>query len=231
MNKAILPGDPPLELTLRRSPRTRRFSLRVSRVDGRVTLSLPDWAPEAEALAFAREKAGWIRDVLSRRPASAPPADWDSLPLLGQTVPIRYAPGRAVRLAEGALVLPEAARAAPGPRIAAFLKLAARDRIGPAADSFAATLGRPYRDLALRDTRSRWGSCSSDGRLMFSWRLMMAPPEVLDYVVAHEVAHLAEMNHSPAFWAVCERLFPDYRRQRAWLTRNGQRLQSIRFDG
>src|SRR5690606_32603283 len=110
-----------------------------------------------------------------------------------------------------------------------WLKALARDRLAAAADRHAATLGRGYRSLVLRDTRSRWGSCAADGRLMFSWRLAMAPPEVLDYVAAHEVAHLAEMNHSPAFWAVVERLMPDHRAPRAWLRAEGAALHRWNF--
>jgi predicted metal-dependent hydrolase len=96
-----------------------------------------------------------------------------------------------------------------------------------ACDRHAAALGRQPRALSLRDTRSRWGSCTHDGRLMFSWRLAMAPPEVLDYVAAHEVAHLAHMDHSPAFWAATARLMPDYARHRAWLRAHGARTAGL----
>src|SRR5690606_4279045 len=111
----------------------------------------------------------------------------------------------------------------------AFLKTVARDRLATASDRYAVALGRPYGRLTLRDTRSRWGSCSAAGDLMYSWRLVMAPAEVLDYVAAHEVAHLAEMNHSPAFWDVVARLCPDYRRHRTWLRANGGALHRVRF--
>ena len=83
--------------------------------------------------------------------------------------------------------------------------------------------------IALRDTRSRWGSCTAQGRLMFSWRLAMAPDGVLDYVAAHEVAHLAHMNHAPAFWAEVGRLMPDWTARRDWLRRNGAALQAWQF--
>ncbi len=107
----------------------------------------------------------------------------------------------------------------------------ARDRLVAACDGHAARLGRGYRSLTLRDTRSRWGSCSAAGGLMFSWRLILAPPEILDYVAAHEVAHLAEMNHSPAFWRVVAGLCPDYARHRAWLRKHGQTLHAYDFSG
>jgi predicted metal-dependent hydrolase len=90
-------------------------------------------------------------------------------------------------------------------------------------------VGRSYTSLALRDTRSRWGSCSPDGRLMYSWRLIMAPPQVLDYVAAHEVAHLVELNHSPAYWRVVTGICPDWKRHRDWLRTHGSSLHRLRF--
>ena len=136
--------------------------------------------------------------------------------------------GRAVHLTDEALLVP-GDPAQLGRRVAAFLKTRARDRLAAASDHYAARLGRPYASLALRDTRSRWGSCTHDGRLMFSWRLAMAPPEVLDYVAAHEVAHLEHMDHSPDFWAATARLLPDYARHRGWLRTHGHELLAWRF--
>jgi predicted metal-dependent hydrolase len=119
-------------------------------------------------------------------------------------------------------------RAVPA-AVAGVLKALARDRLTEASDRHAAALGRRYTRLTLRDTRSRWGSCSSAGALMYSWRLILAPPEVLDYVAAHEVAHLAQMNHSPAFWAEVARLCPSYPTHRTWLRRSGDTLHRYRF--
>ena len=109
------------------------------------------------------------------------------------------------------------------------LKLRARDVLAEASDRYAVMVGQSYSRLSIRDTRSRWGSCSSEGVLMYSWRLIMAPPEVLDYVAAHEVAHLVEMNHSAAFWAMVERICPDYDVHRAWLRKNGDVLHRVNF--
>lgn len=228
MGTTRLPGDPPLEITLRRSARARRYSLRVSQLDGRVTLTLPHRAPVAEGLAFVREKEGWIRGHLARRPEDQGVTLGGSVPYRGRALPVLAGPGRAPRFEEGALVVPGAADRVPA-RVMAFLKTEARAALCEAADRHAAALGRRYRGLTLRDTRSRWGSCSAEGDLMFSWRLIMAPPEVLDYVAAHEVAHLAQMNHSPAFWAVVGRLMPGYDAPRAWLRANGSALHRVRF--
>lgn len=224
----VLPGPPPIEITLRRSPHTRRFSLRISRLDGRVTLSMPPRAREAEAMRFAAEQEGWIRRTLAQMPAQRVVQIGDVLPVEGRMLRLTPAVGRSVRVEGDSLLLPGDPTLA-GVRALGFLKVLARDRLAAACDHHAGRLGRPYARLTLRDTRSRWGSCAADGALMFSWRLIMAPPAVLDYVAAHEVAHLAEMNHSPAFWAVVERLYPGWQAQRAWLHREGQGLHGYRF--
>ena len=227
MGQHVLPGNPPIPLSLRRSARARRISLRVSSLDGRVTLTLPQKVPEREALAFAAEKEEWLRGHLSR---NAAPEVVD----LGMRLPVEGVPrlicmgmGRRVRLSGERLEVPGDR---VGPRLGAWAKELARDRLSEACDRHAAALGRPYARLTLRDTRSRWGSCTAQGALMFSWRLIMAPPEVLDYVAAHEVAHLEEMNHSSAFWDVVTRLYGDHRPARRWLKTRGSVLHRYRFD-
>ncbi|MDB6452221.1 M48 family metallopeptidase [Falsirhodobacter sp. 20TX0035] len=221
----VLPGLPEVDLVLRRSARTRRFSLRVSRLDGKVTLSMPARAREAEAMAFAGGHADWLRDVLADLSPAALVAHGTVLPVDGRALVLTPGRGR-VRVEGDSLIVPDPVPA----RAAAWLRTLARDRLAAACDRHSATLGRPYTRLTLRDTRSRWGSCTSDGALMFSWRLILAPPPVLDYVAAHEVAHLDEMNHSPAFWAVVARLCPDYAALRGWLRGpEGQALQAWRF--
>jgi predicted metal-dependent hydrolase len=117
-----------------------------------------------------------------------------------------------------------------GAQVKALFRLHARDALAAASDRYAHALGRTYARLSIRDTRSRWGSCSSQGTLMYSWRLIMAPPAVLDYVAAHEVAHLVEMNHQPAFWDVVAGICPDYATHRAWLRTHGDSLHRINFD-
>ena len=224
-----LAGAPPIEITLRRSARARRFSLRVSRLDGRVTLSLPLRARESEALEFARAQEGWIRQALAALPQVDAVCFGNALPFEGRMLTLAPASGRRLAIAGDSLLVPgEPAQVAR--RVSAFLKVRARDALAQASDQYAAALGRPYHSLTLRDTRSRWGSCTQDGALMYSWRLVMAPPAVLDYVAAHEVAHLDQMNHSPAFWAVVARLCPEYEAPRRWLKTHGQALHGYRFD-
>lgn len=223
-----LPGDPPVVVLLRRNARAKRFSLRVSRSDGRVSLSLPVWAPEAEALAFLRAREAWLREHLDRAPEVKRAMIGEKIPVCGIARPILAGSGRAARFADGALYVPEGPR--EGPRIKALLMTMARERLAQAVARHAGAIGKRHGRITLRDTRSRWGSCSSKGDLMFSWRLIMAPPEVLDYVAAHEVAHLVEMNHSPRFWALCKQLCPTTDQHRRWMRTHGAELQAWRFE-
>jgi predicted metal-dependent hydrolase len=226
----VLPGPPPVEVHLKRVAQARRFSLRVSRLDGKVTLSMPTRAREGEALAFLRGQEGWLRATLAEMPESVlhPVGLGATLSVEGRSLTLAPGTGRAIRV-EGDTLLVPGPPASAGPRVAAWLKTLARDRLARASTHYAGLVGRGYSSLALRDTRSRWGSCSPDGRLMYSWRLIMAPPSVLDYVAAHEVAHLVELNHSAAYWAVVSRIFPGWKAERTWLHTHGQALHRLRF--
>lgn len=221
----IVDGDIPVEL--RRSVRARRMTLRVSRSEGRVFLTLPSRASLTEGRAFAESRADWLRQMRAEAPQARFAIHGALLPVEGRLLRLTPAQVRGARVQGDALLLPQSRP--PGIVVATWLKHLAHGRLVAACDRHAARLGRPFRALALRDTRSRWGSCTHDGRLMFSWRLAMAPPQVLDYVAAHEVAHLAHMDHSAEFWAATARLLPDYAQHRIWLKQNGHELQSWRF--
>ncbi len=229
MGQHLLPGNPPVAITLRRSARARRISLRVSGLDGLVTLTVPPGVSEAEALGFAHARAEWLRGHLAALPVPVRVRPGAVLPIEGEERRIEPCAGRRVVLGDGVARV-------PGPddvlarRLEAWLRVRARDRLAAASDRYAGALGRRFSRITLRDTRSRWGSCSSSGALSFCWRLILAPPEVLDYVAAHEVAHLAEMNHSPDFWALVARLCPGYKARRVWLRREGAGLHRYRFD-
>ncbi len=223
-------GSPPIDVTLRRSARARRFSLRVSRLDGRVTLSMPARARESEALKFLQTQESWLRQTLREMSESVPQGvgHGSQVPVEGQLLTLMQGSGRAVRVEDGQILVP-GDPAQSGVRVAAWLKVLARDRLAAASTHYAGAVGRTYSRLTLRDTRSRWGSCSQDGALMYNWRLIMAPVSVLRYVAAHEAAHLVEMNHSADFWDVVTRLYPGYAAERAWLHRQGQALHRYRF--
>lgn len=229
MSRAVLPGDPPIAVQLRRSARARRYSLRVPATGGTPVLTLPQRAPEAEGLAFAASRRAWLIDQLAARPPEVIIAPGVVVPIEGTPCRIVLGQGRKVQR-EGDMIALPGPEARLGARLQGYLRTLARDRLSAACDHHAARLGRAYTRLDLRDTRGRWGSCSSAGRLMFSWRLVMAPPAVLDYVAAHEVAHLAQMNHGPRFWAEVARLCPGHDAQRAWLRQQGTGLHRYRFD-
>ncbi|WP_420862680.1 M48 family metallopeptidase [Algirhabdus cladophorae] len=229
MEEIILDGSPPIAVVLRRSARAGRISLRVSRLDGRVSLTIPTRGSKSEAISFLREKEVWLRHQLV---IQAPRVDLRvGAEVLFEGTPLVISQGksRAAQIIGTQLLVPgpEAGYAA---KIAAFLKARARPRLHAATEVYAARLGKPVKRITLRDTRSRWGSCSSAGNLNYSWRLIMAPPDVLDYVAAHEVAHLQEMNHSQAFWDVVERLYGPCADQRKWLRTNGNLLHQYVFD-
>ncbi|QFU07833.1 hypothetical protein PARPLA_02121 [Rhodobacteraceae bacterium THAF1] len=220
-----LDGEPPLDILCRVSARARRISLRVSSLDGRVTLTRPRFVSEAEALRFAETKADWLRAQTGRVPEGQSAVLDGTVPVGGVSHGIiEGRPG----LGDG--VLRVRTGRAVGPQVAAILRETARARLAEAVARHATALGRVPGRLTLRDTRSRWGSCNHKGDLMFSWRLVMAPWEVLDYVAAHEVAHLEHMDHSAAFWEACARLRPDWRNQRDWLRAHGAALHAWRFD-
>ncbi len=225
---AVLAGDPPVSVLLRFSRQARRMSLRVSRLDGRVTLTVPHSVKAREALAFAEERADWLRGHLARTPSAQEVGFGTVLPIEGALTTVVAAGVKRPVLDQDQLLIPERSKA-PGSVVEAFVKNLARDRLSVASQRFAEDLGRKVTKLTLRDTRSRWGSCTSAGGLMFSWRLGLAPPAVLQYVAAHEAAHLVEMNHSSAFWAVNARLFPDFQAQRQWLKVHGTGLHKWRF--
>lgn len=216
----------------RRSARAQRMLLRVDPARGGPELVLPDGvSPEAGA-DFARRHIGWLRLRLARLPERIGFVDGADVPILGVSHRIRHRPdqrGGVWRLVDpdGTTELHAAGLAEHlGRRIADFLKAEARRTIAPRARAYAAALGRPVGRITVRDTASRWGSCSARGDLSFSWRLVLAPEPVLDYVVAHEAAHLVEMNHSARFWRQVERLRPGYEAERAWLKRHGGRLHA-----
>ncbi len=227
MGDVIWLDDPGIGVALRRSARSKRFTLSLRPGADEALLTAPACAPDRDAEAFLLRHSDWLRDALARRPRPIAVAEGVRAPVDGRVVEIATdARARACRLEDGVLVAP-AQR--PGAAVAAFLKSRARARIAPAALGAAAALGRQPGRISFRDTRSRWGSCTARGDLAFSWRLAMAPAEVQDYVAIHEAAHLLEMNHGPRFWALVARLCPDFRARRAWLRREGAALHLYRF--
>ena len=212
-------------MLVRRHPRARRITLRVAPRGEALSLVLPKGARLREGLSFLRRQESWIRAQLDAMPQPVPFADGVQLPILDRPLVIRHCPqaARGVWWEEDQICVSGRIEHLPR-RTQEFLVHLARQEISERAWEKAKTLGHKVASIRLRDTKSRWGSCSSRGDLAFSWRLIFAPEMVLDYVVAHEVAHLEEMNHSPRFWAIAETLTDDLKSARCWLRSNGASL-------
>ncbi|MPZ58584.1 MAG: DUF45 domain-containing protein [Rhizobiales bacterium] len=215
---------------LRRNRQARRYTLRIQAATREAVLTMPPRGSLRDAKAFAEKHGGWIAARLGRLPKAAPFAPGVVVPLRG--VPHRIEHRRGVRgtvwmdTSDGgerllcvAGELPHFAR-----RIGDFLKREARRDLEAASRRYLAELGVTARRITVRDQSSRWGSCSTAGALSFSWRLILAPPYVLDYLAAHEVTHLVEMNHSSRFWRLLERICPSMRQAKAWLDVHGTDL-------
>jgi predicted metal-dependent hydrolase len=215
-----------LPVTFVRSARARRASLRVDPAHRRIVLTAPMRMSRATAVGFAETQAGWIAARLKRLPARRPFADGAEVPLFGEPHRVRHRGDRrgTVWLEEGEIHVAGHPDHLPR-RLRDWLTAQLRARLIPLVHAKAERAGRPFKRISVRDSRSRWGSCGPDGGLSFSWRLVFAPPEVLDYLVAHEVAHLVHLNHGPRFWALAEALCDGpMATPRAWLRANGETL-------
>jgi hypothetical protein len=215
-------------LAIRVSPRARRLSLRVDAVARGVELVLPRRFSAEAALAFVAAHRGWIAARLAAMPPQLRLADGATVPVFGIPHRIRHVLDRAaapVTVADGEIRVRGDPQHVPR-RVRDHLVALAKRDFAARAQTLAARLGKSVTRVGVRDPKSRWGSCSSTGALSFSWRLVFAPEPVIDYVVAHEVAHLVEMNHSPRFWRVVAGLVPDSAAPRAWLRRHRHELLS-----
>lgn len=228
MATSIALGDPPIEISLRKNARARRLTLRIQSRDGTAVLTAPNHATRAQMLDFARRQEPWLREKLGALTPLMQPAPGMVFPFQGADMQLVSGKGRTARRNGAQIEVPGRPEQFAS-KLAAFLKVSARDVLAAAVTRYSEALNVTPGDMRLRDTRSRWGSCSSNGDLMFSWRLIMAPSDVLDYVAAHEVAHLIEMNHSQAYWSLVEKIYPGYRSRRDWLKREGSNLHRFQF--
>ncbi|HRK19398.1 MAG TPA: SprT family zinc-dependent metalloprotease [Hyphomicrobiaceae bacterium] len=221
--------EAPVEL--KRHPNARRMTLRVHQARRVVLVTMPMRCRIEEADRFLRSHIDWIQRRLRSLPQSVEFVDGIRLPIRGILHSVVFEPQRRggpvveQRDERTGAVLSVRGTAETAPRrLMDWLVEEARRDLDAAVLVHARRLGLRPRKLSIRDQGSRWGSCSSTGALSFSWRLVMAPPHVLDYVAAHEVAHLKEMNHSARFWALVKSTMPDMDVARAWLNVHGLEL-------
>lgn len=214
-------------VTVRRSARASQLALRLDAVRGPV-LVLPSNVGRRHAQNFLARHAQWLMEKMEALPVAPSLAAGQSIPILGNPHAICHQPGarRGVWHGDGHIHVSGQAEHLPR-RLLDYLKKLARSQISARVQHGASRLGVTVSRITIKDTRSRWGSCTQDGSLSFSWRLIMAPDWVLDYVVAHELSHLLHMDHSPAFWATVARLNPHARAAREWLKSHGQALHLV----
>ena len=220
--------DLPPYIRVIRSKRAKRVALRLDPKDRIVNLVVPERMRIEKAVAFAEEHDRWIRDKLAELPERIPLSHGTALPILGRTRTIKISFDPSLKRTDIALgekdITVSTNKEDPTPRLVRFLKKIILDELTTLSHDKAARIGKNVAEVKVRDTKSRWGSCSIDGRLSYSWRLVFAPYETLDYLAAHEVAHLQHHDHSPAFWAVCEELSSDYTAGKSWIRKNAQEL-------
>jgi len=212
-------------LVRRRNPRARRAQIRVDAARRRISLTLPAGLAAAQGEAFLHRHGDWLARQLAALPRARPFQDGAEVPFRGQAHFIRHGTTRrtGIELAGGEIRVgcaPEFLER----RVGDWLRAEARSALSQAAVALAAEAGLRPRRIAVRELHSRWGSCAPNGNLSFAWRLILAPPQVLTYVAAHEVAHLRHGNHGPDFWDLVRRLHPGADAARLWLRKSGPSL-------
>lgn len=212
-------------LVVRRMAQAHGMRLSVDPRDGGVRLIMPSRASLRAALKWVESKRDWIEAALVALPEARPIEDGMTIEVAGEPLRIELADrGRIVRRVGNSLIVPRPADLL-GARVTRWLRARALERLEAETTRFAALAGVDIGRVSIGDPRARWGSCSANGDIRYSWRLILAPPDVLEATVAHEVAHRLHMDHSPAFHAAVRRLLGrDPSAERAWLRAHGREL-------
>jgi predicted metal-dependent hydrolase len=223
-----------LPLRIVENDRARRLTLRIDAGGQGLRITVPPGLRRGEVEKFLHRHQGWLEQRLAKVPDRPQVRPGIKLPVYGVPHMIVHEPGKRGTVsvgsdANGPTLVIYGDRVHLPRRLTDYLKREAKREIEALVEKHTAKVGRKAKAVRFKDTSSRWGSCTSDGNLSFSWRIMMAPRPVINYLVAHEVAHLKEMNHGPKFWKLCEELCPDTERCKAWLKKNGSALQAIQF--
>lgn len=226
IEQELLSISPHLRIQI--SKRARRMRLKLNHGEREVRLVLPERANYRKALKFVNDHRQWIEEKMAELPDNIEYADNLIIPVEGKDHVIRidYRPDyRSTQIAmqDGQLIV-KTNKDDPATRIERFLKNYARDRLTELAIEKSERIGKTIQTVQVRDPKTRWGSCTSDRKLSFSWRLILAPYDAMDYVVAHEVAHLIHMNHSPKFWALCAELSGNFASGKDWMRTHGNTL-------
>lgn len=213
---------------LKTHKKAKRMKLRYDAVNDRAVITMPRFTSKRAALKFASTHLAWLKEQRNHTPKPIYLTDGARIPILGRNREIVHRPDLPARITISEdIIIVGGTLEGFSVRLENYLKKEARKTIEPLAIEMAEKINKHYKKIHIRDTKSRWGSCSSSGNISFSWRLIMTPPNVLEYVVAHEISHLAEMNHSAQFWDTVDRLVPDAKPSRKWLKNEGQSLMLV----
>lgn len=228
MNHAIEIDGQRLPVHLRWNKRAKRLILKLNPKEDGILVTLPHGVDASEGLEMVARHKVWIANQLRTQSRSIPFKDGQSITLRGRTVLLKHMPdARGTVWQEGDVIMIAGKQEFFQRRLSDWLKKQAKADITPIAHDMAARLGKKVMRISVRDTVSRWGSCSHKGNLSFNWRLIFAPTDILEYVVAHEVSHLRHMDHSKEFWDTVATFNVDARRSRAWLKKHGSMLQKL----
>ena len=228
LSSMMLESEFDFKVKIRKSLRARRITLRVCQITGELRITIPPKLQMSVLRKFIDKNINWIRSNLIKLSPSVIITEGILLPITGQSRRILVDANLANNylLKETELLLPKTKNPFEV-QLKLVLKKIAGDYFKATCDDYANRLDVEFSKISVRDPTSRWGSCSSDKKLMFSWRLIMAPLKVSSYVAAHEIAHLLQMNHSRRFWAVVSSIYPNYGNQRNWLRENGRNLHKF----
>ena len=213
-----------VRIEVRRHHRAKRTSLRVAHTGQSLVLTLPMRGSLQKALAFVQQKSGWVQQRLAEMPKILTFNDVVSVSVLGVAHTLQRKQGRGITRIVDTRIEVYGSEAFSGRRLKDMLKKHMLEVCQRYVSHYTKVLNVSAKAVRVGEMKSRWGSCSASGRLAFNWRLVFAPEYVVAYLVAHEVAHLKEMNHSPRFWQQVALLCPSYMQARGWLKKNGQGL-------
>ena len=216
------------DIVIKQNPRAKRLAIRIDNKKRVANLVIPPRTSMRRAYLFALERKYWIRERIAELPELISLENGASIPLLGQNTLIEVNYDQKLKTTsiflENNKLIVSTNKEDPSSRIIRFLKNLIKEELSKRSKEKASQINKTIQRIDVKDTSSRWGSCSHDGKLSFSWRLIFASEEAIDYVVAHEVAHLEYMDHSPAFWMLCEDLSENYSAGKSWMHRNSQEL-------
>lgn len=217
-------GDIRLPIQIKKHRTSRKLTVRYHPLRKCLALTLPQYVSIKQGLHFVSEKQEWILQQISHYNNYTSFSDGQVLPIFGKDIRLEHRGGRGIISEEDDVWLIHGDIEFIHRRVHKFICSKLEIEVSKLAEGFARQIGVKIKNITLRDTTSHWGSCSANGHLSFSWRLSFAPYEVLEYVVAHEVAHIREHNHSPDFWNLVAQIYPDFRKSKDWLKLNGKDL-------